>query len=190
MTVPRPRTTRSIAAALALTAAAADAQPAAPAAPPVLPFQQSIAINPLAIPFGLFSAEYEVALATPGFAFGVGGSYVSQDHDRDSWVEAKGLYYPNEVTFRGFSIGVTAGVHSSSRHVVRDCFNAPCTETRRSQTAPTLGVLASYDWLLGRAERFRVGVGAGAKRILKDVGGSDPLEQVWPDGRFVIGVIF
>jgi hypothetical protein len=48
----------------------------------------------------------------------------------------------------------------------------------------------SYDWLLGRQEKFRVGIGAGAKRVLRDVNDGSPLEQVYPDGRFVIGVAF
>ena len=159
--------------------------------PPIQPFTQSIAVNPLAIPFGLFSAEYEAALPTPGFTIGIGGSYYADNGDRDSWVEAKALYYPNENAFRGFSVGLTAGVHSARN--VPGCgglFDDCGTNARRTQSAPTLGVLASYDWLLGRAQRFRVGLGVGAKRVLKDVNNTDPLEQVYPDGRFVIGVVF
>lgn len=175
-------------AALALSVpAVAGAQ--APAPSPLLP-QHSIATNPLAIPFGVFSFEYEVALPAPGFTLGVGGTHFSDDGDRDSWAELKGLYYPGEMPFRGFSVGLTAGVHSARRNTSGCDFLGQCGSARRTQTAPTLGVLASYDWLLGRAERFRVGVGVGAKRILTDVKGNDPLEQVWPDGRFVIGLVF
>jgi hypothetical protein len=177
-------TAAAVLAAPALLVAQGAADPAVRTEP-----LQSVAINPLAIPFGVFSAEYEVALPTPGFTFGVGGTYFSDDDDRDSWVEAKALYYPNERTFRSFSVGLTAGVHSARRNT-GSCDFLGCSAEPRSQTAPTLGVLVSYDWLLGRQERFRVGLGAGAKRILKDVGGNDPLEQVWPDGRFVIGFVW
>lgn len=177
---------------LATGAGSVAAQPAPSGPPPIQPFHQSFAVNPLAIPFGLFSAEYEAALPTPGFTFGIGGSYFSDDGDRDSWVEAKGMYYPNETAFRGFSVGLSAGVHSARN--VPGCgglFDGTCAgRDRISQTAPTLGVLASYDWILGRAQRFRVGLGVGAKRVLRDVGSQDALDQVYPDGRFVVGVVF
>jgi hypothetical protein len=191
MPVSRRLVRRSLAIATLLTAAGAVRAGAQSGPPPVQPFTQSFAVNPLAIPFGLFSAEYEAALPTPGFTIGIGGSYFADNGDRDSWVEAKALYYPNETAFRGFSVGLSAGVHSARN--VPGCgglFGDNCGTERRSQSAPTLGVLASYDWLLGRAQRFRVGLGVGAKRVLKDVKSTDPLEQVYPDGRFVIGVVF
>ena len=172
-------------AAVAATTAAAQTDRPAPLVEP----RQSIAVNPLAIPFGVFSAEYEAALSSPGFTVGLGGTYWTNDGDRDSWAEAKALYYPNERAFQGFSIGLTAGVHAARRFTT-DCGFLGCNGGRRTQTAPTLGVLASYDWLLGRQERFRVGVAAGAKRILKDVDSNDALEQVFPDGRFVVGFVF
>jgi len=40
------------------------------------------------------------------------------------------------------------------------------TATRQSLSAPTAGILLDYNWLLGRSERFLVGTGIGAKRIL------------------------
>lgn len=178
---------RSLSLAIAFVAGAQVAS-AQSGPPPIQPFRQSFAVNPLAIPFGVFSAEYEAALGSPGFTFGVGGTYWTDDGDRDSWVEAKALYYPNETAFRGFSIGLTGGVHSA-RNSSCDDFGMNCG-VKRSQSAPTLGVLAGYDWVLGRAQRFRVGLGAGAKRVLKDVDSRDPLWQVYPDGRFVIGVVF
>ncbi len=181
--------------ALALPAVAS-AQATAPASP-VLP-RFSIATNPVVIPFGLFSFEYEGALRIPGMTLGVGGSHWSRDEDRDTWAEAKTMYYPQETPFRAFAVGLTAGVHSSRRDryscdaVIYNPANpyGECGSKRRRQTSPTLGVMVTYDWLLGRTERFRVGLGGGAKRILKDVKSGDPLEQVWPDGRFLIGFVF
>ena len=197
MTRSRRSTTRSLAVLAAAVVGLpflSAAQPAAPAPAPLLP-QQSVAVNPLAIPFGLFSGEYEAALPTPGFTLGIGGSYYADNGDRDSWIEAKALYYPSETPFRGFSVGLSAGIQSARNSpncggFLDSCSNSQAAATRRSQTAPTLGVIVSYDWLIGRQERFRIGLGAGAKRVLKDVGSNDPLEQVYPDGRFVIGLVF
>ena len=169
--------------------AAAQARPAAPASSDE--YVQSVAANILAFPFGLFSAEYEHALVWPGFSFGVGGSILAEGDTRDRWVSAKLLYYPEERAFRGFSVGVTAGVHSARPGEDCDFFTDSCTvEPGDRQTAPTLGVLVNYDWLLGRTRRFRIGTGIGAKRVLKDVDSRDPLEQVYPDGRFVVGIAF
>lgn len=180
------------AAAVAFLAVAAPAAAQAPSRPasttPSDAYVQAISANIVAFPFGLFSAEYEHALVWPGFSFGVGGSWMSEGglgdngtHDR--WASAKLLYYPNENVLKGFSIGLTAGVHTAEGE---EFSSMPGDR----QTGPTLGVIANYDWLLGRAERFRVGFGAGAKRVLKDVGQDDPLLQVYPDARFVMGIAF
>lgn len=192
--MPLPRRIVSLAACAAagtLATAPLGAQ-ATPAAADIGPWRQAVAVNALALPFGLFSAEYEVALASPGFTIGLGGSWLTTGDDRDSWISAKALYYPGERPFRSFSVGLTAGVHSARNDNGEGfCGINGCTApVRRTQTAPTAGVLVNYDWLLGRQERFRVGIGVGAKRVLRDVDGFDPLEQVYPDGRFVIGVAF
>jgi hypothetical protein len=160
------------------------------------PWRQAIAVNALAIPFGLFSGEYEIALPSPGFSVGIGGSWLTTGDDRNSWVEAKAHYYPGERPFRGFAVGLTAGVHSARNQGNESCVNIfePCNDAVRpfrTETAPTLGVIVNYDWLIGRQERFRIGLGLGAKRILRDVGPNNGvLEQVYPDGRFVLGVAF
>ena len=105
------------------------------------------------------------------------------DGRHDRWISGKLLYYPNEDVLRGFSVGLTAGAHSAEGEEFS-------SQPGERQTAPTLGVIANYDWLLGRAQRFRVGIGAGAKRVLKDVDAADPLLQVYPDARFVVGIAF
>ncbi len=194
------------AAALLAHAPTAGAQPATPAPPPLPPFRNSVATNILGIPFGLFSFEYERALTLPGLTFGVGGSHYTGDidddddefevsgEDRNTWAEAKLHYYPSERAFRGFAIGLTAGVHSARGIACQDgvfdgCGRLP--QVRRTQTGATIGVLANYDRIIGSRERFRVGLGVGAKRVLRNVRESrDVLEQVYPDGRFVVGFTF
>lgn len=197
MSLLRPLLRRAALATSALTLGAplAAQTPALPAGD-VGPWRQAVAVNALAIPFGLFSGEYEVALPSPGFTVGIGGSWLTTGDDRNSWVEAKAHYYPGERPFRGFAVGLTAGVHSARNQGNGDCDDIfgcldPDTRPFRTETAPTLGVIVNYDWLIGRQERFRIGLGLGAKRVLRDVGPNNGvLEQVYPDGRFVLGVAF
>jgi hypothetical protein len=179
----------ALAAVAAPLAAPVAAQTPAPAVD-IGPWRQSVGVNALALPFGLFSAEYEAALASPGFTIGLGGSWLTTGDDRNAWVEGKALFYPGERPFRGFSVGLTAGVHSARNDNALICDFGCSNRQRTTQTAPTAGVLVSYDWLLGRQEKFRVGLGVGAKRVLRDVDSNDPLAQVYPDGRFIIGVVF
>ena len=179
---------------------AARPTPAQPAPPPQ---RNSIAGNLLGIPFGLFSLEYERALTVPGLTVGLGGSHFAGDleddddtggSDRNSWLAGKLHYYPSERAFRGFSVGLTAGVHSTRGDacdfddVFGGCRGARAE--RRTQTGATLGVLVNYDRIVGSRERVRVGLGLGAKRVLRDVRDRDVLQQVYPDGRFVVGFTF
>jgi hypothetical protein len=188
---PRQRTA-AVAAALAVTALIA-ARPVAaqvtPSAPPVaqLPFLQTLSTNPLAIPFGVFSVEYEVALPTPGLTVAVAGTYTSNDdifERRDRWVTGRLMYYPNEVQLRGLSLGLTLGIRRAAR--VPD--DGP--DMRASDSGPTLGVMGAYNYLVGRQQRLVLGGGLGAARVLKSAGGNSPLAQVYPDGRLLVGFAF
>lgn len=197
-------------AALALLGApaAAAAQPVeAPAAPRPL-VTQTASINLLALPFGFAAGEYERALQR-GFALGIGGittlgfSPVNDDDDFDSnfdqrftTAQLKLKYYPGENGLRGFAVGVTAGIvyaGESQRGVIG--FD-PTTGTpifsavsRKSTTAPTLGAVLDYNFLLGRRRRFLVGIGVGARRAF-GVNEIDPVDAVLPDGRLQIGFGF
>ena len=203
MPLPRPQLRRAAFATACITLTVSAAPLGAqdvPPAPPV-PQRNSMATNFIGIPFGFFSLEYERAAALPGLTIGVGGSHFAGDLEddedfggegRNSWAEVKALYYPGERPFRGFSIGLTAGVHAARGFTCdgTDPFGG-CSQPAvvRTQSSPTLGVLANYDWLIGRRERFRVGTGIGAKRVLRNVRGDrDVLDQVYPDGRFVVGL--
>lgn len=160
------------------------------------PYTQTVSINPLGLPFGFFSGEYEFSPAgTGGFTLGVGGTYAmgyiqdenDADEARDAWVEGKVLYYPGEVPLRGFAVGLTVGYHNA-RNDGGGLFDGG--PTVRSEGAPTLGVLLDYNWLIGARRRFLVGTGIGARRVLKDVASDSPLSPVYPDGRLQIGLAF
>ena len=200
---------RTLVVLAALPAAAGAQRPeAAPRRPQRPRYTQTLAVNALALPFGLFSAEYERAIGA-GFGVGVGGSYldgalVSRDDDYDgrsgdsraAWLEGKALYYPGEEAPRGFAIGLTLGYIHVRDESVEAVFRDPTASVIVRQTgttsdaAATLGVLLDYNWLLGRRRRFLVGTGIGARRVLKQVGRRSDLEQVYPDGRFVVGFAF
>lgn len=202
-----PRAARAaavLAAALGVASTAADAQTPAGAAPRVArpTVTQTATLNLLALPFGAASAEYERAVGTGGFAVGVGGLTTFGDVDDDddafddgddrfSSLQAKLKYYPSENGLRGLAVGVTAGVARATDVRTNTFFSStgqPSTvRERRTRTAPTLGVVLDYNYLVGRRRRFVVGLGIGARRVL-DPGG--PLGEVIPDGRFQVGFGF
>lgn len=191
------------AAALIAPAAALTAQPVALPA-----VRQAIALNPLALPFGGLSAEYEHVLGETGFAFGAGGTVAldsrfdlgSSDGDYTS-LQGKLKYYPSERGLRGFAVGITAGlVHGradvsdydsgNGAFCPGNTFCSMSTSVSRRATAPTVGAVVDYNWVLGPRRRFIVGVGLGARRVLAGRADRDVLGDVLPDGRLVVGYGF
>jgi hypothetical protein len=153
----------------------------------------AVATNPLAIPFGMFTLDVESATGTPGLTLGVGGTWLTDGRDQ-GWADARLMYFPNEAPFRGFAIGLTAGMvaEEGDRANELGCapFGGPCTR-RPGEAAATLGVRMDYDWLVGARKRMLVGVGLGAKRTLRDVDSrATVLDQVYGDGRLVVGFTF
>jgi hypothetical protein len=180
--------------------AAAPEAPAAPAArraPPATPADYRITVggSPFLPIAGIFTGEVETALAAAGVTLGAGGVIdLSGTEDRFSSLQAKLKYYPNEQALRGFALGLTLGMVSMrERQAINFCdvngCTAPSLRTRRD-TKPTFGVVADYNWLIGRQRRFLVGAGIGARRVLGDVSGDSPLESVLPDGRLLVGWAF
>lgn len=176
---------RSIALAALFAASATSAAAQSTPLTPTQPYRQTLAINAIALPFGMYSADFERAIST-GITLGVGGSYVNwiDSPDHDAWVDVKALYYPGEEALKGFAVGLTAGYHEASEDV--DLFGAPL----REDAAATLGVVMDYNWLLGKRHRFLVGLGIGAKRVLKNLDDDSALTPVMPSGRFSIGLAF
>ena len=171
--------------ALALTAPLTAALAQGPAGPAIPPRTQVLSLNPLGIPFETISVEYEAAVQS---AFTVGGnfSYFSPDDWTLATFEVKGRIYPNEDIFRGFAVGLGLGVAH-----VRESLTTPAgTRERVRKTHPSIGVYVDYSWLLGRSERFYVGTGLGAKRILGDSDEFDDAPFVYGTARFLIGVAF
>jgi hypothetical protein len=155
------RLTRVAAAALAAAvlhspANSLDAQVPATRGRVPIPTQTYIGFNPLGVPANVFTLELENAV-TSGITVGAVGSYIDFDKSRFATADFKVRYYPGEVVLRGFAVGVSVGATRYSH---------PVNDVRQSLSAPTAGLLLDYNWLLGRSERFLVGTGIGAKRIL------------------------
>ena len=142
------------------------------------------AINPLGIPFEVVSVEFEAALHD---AFTLAGnfSYFSPDTYTRSSFEVKGRLYPNEQAPRAFSVGLGLGVVNT-----RENFEENGIDVKRDETHPSIGVYVDYNWLLGRSNRFFVGTGLGAKRILGESDDFDDAPFVYGTARFLIGVAF
>ena len=153
-----------------------------------------VGINPLGIPFDVVAGEVETTIA-PGSTLGLVGSYNDIDDTRYKTFDGRFKYYPSEVAMRGFSVGLSLG-WTSFRYdsTTFDCSLGPCTETKNPQTlgAGTLGVLVDYNWTQGPSQRFVVGTGIGAKRVLASEEQRDRvgLERAYITGRFVIGLLF
>ena len=180
-----------VAAAIAAPAAAQQAPERAPT-PLAPPPRTAIATNPVAIPFGVVTLDVERAVGHAGITVGVGGTWLTDDRDT-RWADARVMYYPNETPLRGFAIGLTAGVVSEEGEpdvIVCELPGACAPFDYGSQTAPTIGVRTDYNWLVGKRRRMLVGIGLGAKRVLRRADENSFLEQVYGDGRFVIGLTF
>jgi hypothetical protein len=141
-------------------------------------------INPLGIPFEIVSVELEAALHD---AFTLAGnfSYFSPDEFTRSSFEVKGRLYPNEQAPRAFSVGIGLGAVNTRENIGSDGL-----VTKQDKTHPSIGVYVDYNWLLGKSDRFFVGSGFGAKRILGESDDFDEAPFVYGTARFLIGVAF
>ena len=164
---------------LVIAAATAEAQIGT-----LIPIQNRtyVALNPLGIPFDIVSGEIESAVAS-GVTLGGTGSYTDVNNDRYTSFDAKLRFYPGEVVLRDLAFGVSVGMLH---------YSAITNATRQSITAPTVGVLADYNWLLGVGHHFLVGTGLGAKRVLAsdDERARVNIDRAYVTARFVLGYAF
>jgi hypothetical protein len=148
--------------------------------------------NPLGIPFDVVSVEAETAVA-PAATIGAVGSYNDIDNMRYSTADIRFKYYPAEVAMRGFSVGLSAG-WTKFKATDAPCNTVgPCPSPNpQTLDAGTLGVLVDYNWTQGPSQRFVVGTGVGAKRILAPADKRDllGLDRAYATARFVIGLLF
>lgn len=167
---------------------ALEAQAVPTGATPVRYYRGVIGLNPLGIPFDIFSIEAEGAVA-PGITAAGALSYVAPDRDRFTSADVKLRYYPGEIALDGFSVGLGLGVTGRSGE---ECLPDPAGCRRKSVTGPTISVLADYNFLLGERRRFFVGTGIGAKRwmVSREARDSIDAERAWVFARFLVGLAF
>lgn len=148
-----------------------------------IPYTSYLSLNPLGIPFDIFSVEGETGIAQ-GMTVGASISHTEIDNQRYSSGDFKFRYYPSEIVLKGFSIGASVGVLRYS-----DMVNGA---DRATIDSPTIGLLLDYNWLLGATHRFVIGTGVAAKRIL--AGSEDrakvDLGRAQLSARFTVGVAF
>jgi hypothetical protein len=173
-----------VAASLAAAPLAAQVRPATEAGP----YWQRASINLIGIPFGHVSGEYE-AFTTEEISLG-GSAGISENSE--TWLEGKLRFYPSARGPRGLAVGVSAGMARIRAN--SDCF-IYCDADGPLATGATIGAVVDYSWLLGRRERFYIGTGIGAKRV---IGLDDRIEngvtleyrEVLPSFRFQTGFAF
>ncbi|HEY6220534.1 MAG TPA: hypothetical protein VIV65_10805 [Gemmatimonadaceae bacterium] len=163
--------------------------------PPISPaaaapqWRSFLGANPLGIPFDIVSIEAETSISSAA-TMGVVGSYNDIDHKRYQTLDARFKYFPGEVALQGFAVGLTVGYTKFNGLLKKQPFG---TDSARGKlNAPTLGVLVDYNWTQGPTQRFVVGTGVGAKRVLATAEKRDPigLDRAYLTARFVIGLLF
>lgn len=158
-----------------------------------VPYRAFIGINPLGIPFDIGALEVE-GVMLPGVTIAGALSYSAIDDDDDGGSDPRFVsgdlkvrYYPGEVALKGFGVGLGLGFTKYSE------LRTVGTVTQREElTAPTISVLADYNFLLGARQRFVVGTGIGAKRLLASEADRERAgaPRAYPFVRFVLGFAF
>ena len=147
-----------------------------------IPYRTFVALDPSLVVFDFGSVEVENAVA-PGLTLGGVGSLSVVNGKRYTTGDFTLRYYPGEVVLQGLSFGLSAGVLR---------YSALVSAERKAIIAPTVGLLADYNWMIGPSKRFVVGGGVGAKRVLASSGArrNVSLSSVYPTARFVVGYAF
>jgi hypothetical protein len=149
--------------------------------PDTMPRRFALSINPYAVLVPYIAGDFETRIGKGGATLGIGFGYAAIERQDDYLaLEAKLRYYPSEVALRGFSVAGGIGFAS-----VRDSYE------RRRSTYPTIAADLSYQWLLGRSNRFVTVLGVGLKRYLGGAGNSSSLDAIiLPTARTSIGYTF
>jgi hypothetical protein len=163
-----------------------------------VPYRALVGLNPLGIPFEIFSIEAE-GVMRPGITLGGSASHTALSNDegdgegdpRFTSGDIKVRYYPGEAALNGFAVGLGLGITSYSELRNVGTPAAPLLE-RQTLTAPTISVLADYNFLLGARQRFVVGTGIGAKRLLASAEDRRRADapRAYAFLRFVLGLAF
>ena len=148
-----------------------------------IPSRTYVGFNPIGLPADVANFELETGVVQ-GITLGGVASYIDATDDRRfTTFDFKARYYPGEIILRDFSIGASLGWTRFS--------NKPDT-VRQTLTAPTVGLIADYNWLFGREQHFLVGTGIGVKRVLASHEDRDrvDIDKAIFTVRFILGYAF
>ncbi len=146
----------------------------------VRPPQQVVSANPFGLLLEFFNTEYERRVSDSTTA-GIGGSFRGDDY-----VNADLFYrfYPSGTPLEGFAFGVKAGI----TRVAEPCSFSCVGRDRGSFFG--FGIDTNYSWLLGKNDKFYIGVGFGLKRLFGKGDEEFGLEYI-PTIRIIsVGVAF
>ena len=125
---------------------------------------------------------------------GVLGSYNDIDDRRYTTFDTRFKYYPNEIAMRGFAVGLSLGYtkFKGDGTIVDPVTGTSSSAPNSVLNAGTLGVLVDYNWTQGPSQRFVIGTGVGAKRVLASQEKRDlvGLDRAYVTARFVVGLLF
>ena len=114
-----------------------------------------ISVNPFLPLFGYFQAEFEARVAKNA-SIGISGAHTKLD-DLDTSVDVKLRLYPQERVLE--KLGISAGIGFGRVKRDGDIVCGEIIELRPcgnpSASAPTFGVEAQYQWLLGASRSTR-----------------------------------
>jgi hypothetical protein len=140
----------------------------------------SVAINPLFLPFGTVTIEYEQRISAPDVTLGISGWY-EYDNVLARWIYVKGMYYTSGIALQGFAVGATAGFIRSYRKQTEPL-------KRAADNAPIVGIMVQNNWRFGETDTYLFGIGFGARMSVKSISPDSPLRRFDGDVRLVVGL--
>ncbi|MDQ3170060.1 MAG: DUF3575 domain-containing protein [Acidobacteriota bacterium] len=145
--------------------------------------KQILTTNPLLLVGGYLNVEFERKVSE-SMTLGITASTFDGFFDDDvRYTNGTliGRYYPQGRPLNGFYLGGKIGVH----HVAEDYF---FDQQDRDETLVGVGADLGYTWLLGKRDKFVLGLGGGAMRLF----GGDELSSglFIPSARINVGIAF
>ncbi|MCU0619129.1 MAG: hypothetical protein MUF21_11820 [Gemmatimonadaceae bacterium] len=107
------------------------------------------------------------------------------EFDRFTNVDVVLRWYPGGRRLKNLSIGPSVGYYRQVSAVPSGC--QACVS--RTEESPTIGFQFDQRWIIGSSQRFTIGLGVGAQRLLNQPENTDlPFARIFP--RFSMGWAF
>ena len=145
--------------------------------------KQILTTNPLLLVAGYLNVEFERKVSESMTLGATAATFDGFFDDDVRYINATliGRYYPQGRPLNGFYLGGKVGVHH-----VRENYTFDPGE--RDETLVGIGADLGYTWLLGKRDKFVLGLGGGAMRLFGDDDLSSGL--FIPGARINVGIAF